>query len=232
MNDLVLERRRLLWRTRGQYWDYLFLLRPEQPVLPGWIQVFEQVFADDRAPSEGVFYTRSSLRLPGFGRRHSFVAAALTDPVRCDFVGRRIQHFFIYMLRDESDADQFHAGWAERLLGKLGGGISTIFNEKRAEEEDPEAFSGRLLRKLAGQLPEQIRLEQSPEPVKWVALPELVNWEAPAEDEKKHFGPPHTAAGPKVWWILALVLLGMLAYRAGCPRKEPGMPPGVELRAH
>lgn len=184
MDDLILDRRRLLWRTRGQYWDYLFLLRPEEPSLPGWLQVFEHVFSEDRAPSEGIFYAKSTMRIRRDGRPYYFVAAALMDPTRCDFVGRRIQHFFIYVLKNGEDARQFHGKWAERLLEALDDGLTSIFHEKRGDE-GPETFSVRLLRKLLLQIPERLPLGHDPLPIKWSLLPELSDWEVPPEDEKK-----------------------------------------------
>lgn len=224
MNELVLDRRRLLWRTRGQYWDYLFLLRPEQPSLPGWLHVFEQVFSDDQAPAAGVFYAKSSLRVRSSGPQHYFVAAALTDPARCDFVGRRVQHFFIYMLRSEEEAKQFHSGWAEQLLKSLDDGLTSIFDAKRSEDA-PGAFSADLLRKISSQVPEQLSLEQDALPVKWSSLSELTLGEVPIEDEKKYRGPSPTASGPNLGWLLlALVMLALLIYRVGCNPKEPQHP--------
>lgn len=219
MTDLILDRRRLLWRTRGQYWDYLFVLRPEQPTLPGWLQVFEHVFSEDQAPPEGVWYGKGSMRVRGGGRQYYFVAAALKDPTRCDFVGRRVQHFFIYMLNNEEEAKLFHATWAEQLLKSLDDGLTSIFHAKRSEEV-PEAFSAFLLKKLEAHVHARLVLGQGALPVKWSSLPELTQWEVPTEDEKKYEGPPPVASGPSRWWLLALVFLGLLTYRVGCSQKE------------
>lgn len=186
MSEPTLERSRLLWRTRGQHWDYLFLLRPEQPVLPGWIQVFEQVFPDDRAPAEGVFYARGSLKVGSrSGRRYEFVAAALTDPERRDFADRRIQHFFIYLLKDDSDIERFTFGWAQRLLARLSRGLNAVFTEQRGDE-DPLAFSGRLIRELGTQLTERIPIGTGYDPVDWQTVPEIIISDQKSEDEKKN----------------------------------------------
>ncbi|MCZ7585370.1 MAG: hypothetical protein M5R36_19650 [Deltaproteobacteria bacterium] len=36
----------VLWRTRGQNWDYSFILRPEQPAVNSWYEIHSQVFSN------------------------------------------------------------------------------------------------------------------------------------------------------------------------------------------
>lgn len=216
MSQVVITRRRLLWRTRGRDWDYLFLLRPEEPALPGWLHAFEHIFPDDQAPRTGVYYAKGELWGPSANGPSAFIAAALTDPTRSDFAGRPLQHFFVYMLRNEADAALFTEGWGASLLEALGPGLDAIFAEQRGED-DPLAFSQRLLRGLHARLPEQLTVTTDGDPVDWVQIAPFTIQLPPGGDEKKIGGPPPRAVGPNRVGLILLALLLLIGLRASCP---------------
>lgn len=198
------------------YWDYLFLIRPERPSLPGWLQVFEQVFPEDRAPPAGVMYGKGEIIVHGLaGAKYPFVAAALIDPVRRDFVGRPVQHFFIYLLEEADLLESFHDGWAEGLLSALGPSMDPIFSEQRGEV-DPVEFSTALLRRIRDLIPERIECEVSGDPVSWTAVGDIVLGKQ-VTDEKKTLGPTQKRVGPiQPWVLVTLVLIGLLLWLMRC----------------
>ncbi|WP_437640442.1 hypothetical protein [Sorangium sp. So ce854] len=92
----TVETSRLLWRTRGEHWDYEFICVPEIPSLPGWLTTLEALLGD-----AGVGELRYGLlevddaaaRAP---RAFAYVAARFVDPARRDWTGRQIQHFAVW----------------------------------------------------------------------------------------------------------------------------------------
>ncbi|WP_438020365.1 hypothetical protein WMF18_15390 [Sorangium sp. So ce315] len=89
---------RLLWRTRGEHWDYEFICVPEIPALPGWLTTLEALLGDADAGAGELRYgllevDDAAARAP---RAFAYVAARFLDPARRDWTGRPIQHFAVW----------------------------------------------------------------------------------------------------------------------------------------
>ncbi len=85
----------LLWRTRGQRWDYTFVLHPLAPFVDSWYEVHSKVFVGV-TPSV-VPASRGGTLFDG-DDEHCFIATAFQDPVHRDSAGRPIAHYMIYFL--------------------------------------------------------------------------------------------------------------------------------------
>ncbi len=94
----VVETSRLLWRTRGEHWDYEFICVPEIPALPAWLTTLEARIGDADASAGELRYGLLEIDEPG--PRGSlvfpYVATRFLDPARKDWTGRRIQHFAVW----------------------------------------------------------------------------------------------------------------------------------------
>lgn len=141
MTSLLLTPDRLLWRTAGVHWEYMFLCIPKFLDRDGWLDIHEKVFADVNL-SLFPRLIRGNLRLSSFradgaSQSYPFVAAAFLDPYRRDFTERPIKHYFIYFLEEEQSAAGFRYGWPEALLQNLTPALTAIF------AEDPHAPDAR-----------------------------------------------------------------------------------------
>lgn len=139
----MIDRARLLWRTRGRRWDYFFLSRPSVPARPAWFSAYLEIFPEstERPGRPGAaVYSAGCLAQGGA----PYVAAVVTDPVRKDIATRPVLHFFVYMV-DAVPGD----GWAERLLRDLQPVMDRVFELEREPEETSGEFAARLLRAVS-----------------------------------------------------------------------------------
>ncbi|WP_437665341.1 hypothetical protein [Sorangium sp. So ce1182] len=95
---LLVETSRLLWRTRGEHWDYEFICVPETPALPAWLTTLEAIVGDADAAAGELRYGLLEVheqgpREPGV---FAYVAARFLDPARKDWTGRPVQHFAVW----------------------------------------------------------------------------------------------------------------------------------------
>ncbi|WP_434047667.1 MULTISPECIES: hypothetical protein [Sorangium] len=94
----AVETSRLLWRTRGEHWDYEFICVPEIPALPAWLITLEAMLGDAEAGAGELRY--GLLEVEGRGREapraFAYVAARFLDPARRDWTGRPVQHFAVW----------------------------------------------------------------------------------------------------------------------------------------
>ncbi|WP_437692895.1 hypothetical protein [Sorangium sp. So ce176] len=94
----AVETSRLLWRTRGEHWDYEFICVPEIPALPAWLTTLEAMLGDADAGAGELRY--GLLEIEGRGREapraFAYVAARFLDPARRDWTGRPVQHFAVW----------------------------------------------------------------------------------------------------------------------------------------
>ncbi|WP_437737442.1 hypothetical protein [Sorangium sp. So ce1335] len=132
----TVETSRLLWRTRGEHWDYEFVCVPEIPALPGWLTTLEAVLGDADAGAGELRYgllevDDAAARAP---RAFAYVAARFVDPARRDWTGRQIQHFAIWFPPVPPEAVEalpaaVPADWHLRVLAGLAAtyGSSEVF---------------------------------------------------------------------------------------------------------
>ncbi|WP_433936429.1 hypothetical protein AB3662_17270 [Sorangium cellulosum] len=94
----TVETSRLLWRTRGEHWDYEFICVPEIPALPAWLTTLEAMLGDADAGAGELRH--GLLEVDGSGREgpraFAYVAARFLDPARRDWTGRKVQHFAVW----------------------------------------------------------------------------------------------------------------------------------------
>ncbi|KYF54631.1 hypothetical protein BE08_04875 [Sorangium cellulosum] len=122
----TVETSRLLWRTRGEHWDYEFICVPEIPSLPGWLTTLEAVLGDADAGAGELRYgllevDDAAARAP---RAFAYVAARFLDPARRDWTGRQVQHFAVWFPPVPPEAvdalpAEVPADWHLRVLAGL-----------------------------------------------------------------------------------------------------------------
>lgn len=220
-DHLEIDTNRLLWRTRGHRWDYTFLQRPSTPALAGWLHLFEQVFPPNMEGGDSsVVYRRGRiLHRTAQGARAvlPFVAAALTDPERCDFAGRPVQHFFLYILEDDGDENQFSLGWEKSLLSALEPATQVVFSLERPPGESPVDFSERLLQKLRAVLPGHVSIPVGAGRVSWQRVDDFT----PEDVRAKKVQAPPPPSTQMSGWVWALVMgLGLLLLWKNCRSEE------------
>ncbi|KYG04882.1 hypothetical protein BE21_44200 [Sorangium cellulosum] len=152
----LVETSRLLWRTRGEHWDYEFICVPEVPALPAWLSTLEAMLGDADAGAGELRY--GLLEVDERGQRapraYPYVAVRFLDPARRDWTGRQVQHFAAWFppvppeaaaaLPEAVPAD-WHLRVLEGLAGTYGSGEvfglpeATIRAWKRSHEESRAA---------------------------------------------------------------------------------------------
>lgn len=138
----TVETSRLLWRTRGEHWDYELICVPEIPSLPAWLTTLEAILGDADAGAGELRYgllevDDAAARAP---RAFAYVAARFLDPSRRDWTGRRIQHFAVWfppVPPEEVEAlpTEIPADWHLRVLAGLAAtyGSGEVFGLREEE---------------------------------------------------------------------------------------------------
>ena len=111
----------LLYRTRGNDWDYAFLLQPEPLLSEGWYTLHRRIFANVE-PAPAPVLLRGAI---GIGLGHAFFATAFTDPKRSDYQARPIAHYIAWLGRAADEARGFSFG--PGLVDALGPALDAIF---------------------------------------------------------------------------------------------------------
>lgn len=119
----------ILWRTRGKFWDYTFLLSPVTPTRDSWYDVYTEIFSL-LVPSEEPI-TRGG-RLISASGSHIYLATTFKDNDRLDAVGRAVTHSIAYFLDNESVGDlntiDVPAYWGRQFVAAFDAVYSKAFN--------------------------------------------------------------------------------------------------------
>lgn len=88
---ITIEPGRVLWKTRGLYWDFEFVMKPSDPRLPAWQGVLDEVFGKASAENMlycGVLHVKKDA--------YPYVAVRFFDSTRVDWTRRPVQHQLIW----------------------------------------------------------------------------------------------------------------------------------------
>jgi len=182
----VVETSRLLWRTRGEHWDYEFICVPEIPALPAWLTALEAMIGDADASAGELRYGLLEIDEPGPGGPLVFpyVAARFLDPARKDWTGRQIQHFAVWFPPIPEEALEalpgaIPADWHLRALEGLAGtyGSGEVFGLSEAairasKRGDRESRAERAMA-IVKRTPPVALLEGEAAPTRWKRVPTL-----------------------------------------------------------
>lgn len=182
----VVETSRLLWRTRGEHWDYEFICVPEIPALPAWLTTLEAMIGDADASAGELRY--GLLELDEHGPRGTlvfpYVATRFLDPARKDWTGRQIQHFAVWFPPIPEEAIEalpgvIPADWHLRVLAGLAGtyGSGEVFGLPEAairasRRGDRESRAERAMASVK-RAPPVALLEGGAAPARWKRAPTL-----------------------------------------------------------
>jgi hypothetical protein len=119
--QLTLRLGELLYRTRGNDWDYAFLLQPEPLLSEGWYTLHRRIFANVE-PTPTPVLLRGAL---GVGLGHAFLATAFTDPKRSDYQARPVAHYIAWVGKAAEGAPGCSFG--PGLVDALGPALDAIF---------------------------------------------------------------------------------------------------------
>ncbi|XXX81502.1 hypothetical protein WMF30_22355 [Sorangium sp. So ce134] len=182
----LVETSRLLWRTRGEHWDYEFICVPEIPALPAWLSTLEAMLGDADAGAGELRYGLLEIdgRDPRGPRAHPYVAARFLDPARRDWTGRQVQHFAVWFPPVPPEAvgslpGAIPADWHLRALAGLAGtyGSGEVFGLPEAtirawKRSHPESRAASAMAIVKATPPVSL-LEGEADPSRWKRAPTL-----------------------------------------------------------
>ncbi|WP_437767945.1 hypothetical protein WMF27_16315 [Sorangium sp. So ce281] len=182
----VVETSRLLWRTRGEHWDYEFICVPEIPALPAWLTALEAMIGDADASAGELRYGLLEIDEPGPRGPLVFpyVATRFLDPARKDWTGRQVQHFAVWFPPIPEEAIEalpgaIPADWHLRVLEGLAGtyGSGEVFGLPEAAVRAsrrgvPESRAARAMA-IVKRTPPVALLEGDAAPARWKRAPTL-----------------------------------------------------------
>lgn len=109
----------ILWRTRGEHWDYSFVMRPLHPLVENWYDIHIRVFS-------GISPEATPTNLGGIlvngVEEHPFVATVFKDPTRKDAAARPIAHYLIWFPDVSTDVLRVHGVprfWGQQVVAAL-----------------------------------------------------------------------------------------------------------------
>ncbi|WP_437682113.1 hypothetical protein [Sorangium sp. So ce131] len=195
---------RLLWRTRGEHWDYEFICVPDVPSLPAWLTTLEAMVGDADAGSEELRYGLLEVDEPGASapRAFPYVATRFFDPARRDWTGRPIQHFAAWFPPIPPESIEalpavIPVDWHLRILAGLAGtyGSAEVFGLpeaairawKRSHQESRAAAAMTIVRST----PPMELLAGEAAAARWTRVPTLKKKRQEARIEV----PPRAAGG-------------------------------------
>ncbi len=223
----LVETSRLLWRTRGEHWDYELICVPEIPALPAWLTTLEAMIGDADAGAGEPRY--GLLEIDGRGpeepRAYPYVAARFLDPARKDWTGRQVQHFAVWFPPVPPEAVESLPGavpadWHLRVLAGLAGtyGSGEVFGLpeaairawKRSHQESRAASALAIVKRT----PPVALLDGEALPTRWKRVPTV----------KKKSPEPPGAAGLLVagagasgkGWRFGCFTIGAMMFVAFC----------------
>ncbi|WP_438029830.1 hypothetical protein [Sorangium sp. So ce233] len=186
----TVETSRLLWRTRGEHWDYEFICVPEIPALPAWLTTLEAMLGDADAGAGELRY--GLLEVEGSGREapraFAYVAARFVDPARRDWTGRKVQHFAVWFPPVPPEAvealpEAVPADWHLRVLEGLAAtyGSSEVFGVpeeairawKRSHQESRAASAIAIVKRTPPLALIEGEEASSPQEARWKRLPTI-----------------------------------------------------------
>ncbi|WP_437971155.1 hypothetical protein WMF04_18500 [Sorangium sp. So ce260] len=182
----LVETSRLLWRTRGEHWDYEFICVPEIPALPAWLTTLEAMVGDADAGAGELRYGLLEIdaRGPEGPRSFPYVAARFLDPARKDWTGRQIQHFAVWFPPVPPEAVESLPGavpadWHLRVLDGLAGtyGSGEVFGLSEEairawKRSHPESRAASALA-IVKNTPAVALLDGEALPARWKRVPPL-----------------------------------------------------------
>ncbi|WP_437916490.1 hypothetical protein WME73_18075 [Sorangium sp. So ce302] len=180
----VVETSRLLWRTRGEHWDYEFICVPEIPALPAWLTALEAMIGDADASAGELRYGLLEIDEPGPRGPLVFpyVATRFLDPARKDWTGRQVQHFAVWFPPIPEEAIEalpgaIPADWHLRVLEGLARtyGSGEVFGLPEAairasRRGVPESRAARAMA-IVKRTPPVALLEGEAAPARWKRVP-------------------------------------------------------------
>ncbi|AUX42493.1 hypothetical protein SOCE26_039260 [Sorangium cellulosum] len=234
---------RLLWRTRGEHWDYEFICVPEVPSLPAWLTTLEAMVGDADAAAEELRY--GLLEIDELGapapRAFPYVATRFLDPARKDWTGRPIQHFAAWFPPIPPEAVEvlpsvIPVDWHLRILAGLARtyGSGEVFGLpegairawKRSHQESRAAAAMTIVRST----PPMDLLAGDAAPARWRRVPTLKKkpQEPRVEVSRREVGGCLSAAGRILACVAACgFLLFALHQLASCGATLTGTPFGA-----
>jgi hypothetical protein len=109
----------VLWRTRGRYWDYSFVLRPNFLSVSSWYDFHVKTFfglAPNSVPqTRGGVLRQDSLEMP-------FIATTFEDKSHKDSSGRPAGHYLVWFppqCTDLGEAIEMPAAWGAQIVASL-----------------------------------------------------------------------------------------------------------------
>ncbi|WP_437593498.1 hypothetical protein [Sorangium sp. So ce1000] len=180
------ETSRLLWRTRGEHWDYEFICVPEVPALPAWLTTLEALLGDVEASAGELRYGLLEIdeRGPRGPRLFPYVATRFLDPARKDWTGRQVQHFAVWFPPIPEEAVEalpgaIPADWHLRALAGLAAtyGSGEVFGLPEAtirawRRHHRESRAERAMA-IVKRTPPVALLEGEAAPSRWKRMPTL-----------------------------------------------------------
>ncbi|RYZ08120.1 MAG: hypothetical protein EOO73_08635 [Myxococcales bacterium] len=112
----------VLYRTRGQDWDYAFLLKPPPLLSEGWYALHRRIFSGVE-PSEEPLLLRGEL---GVGVGHPFFATVFVDSVRRDSQGRPVAHYVAWLGKAAEAAPGLSFG--PGLIAAIAPALAAVFS--------------------------------------------------------------------------------------------------------
>ena len=178
--SLTLNVSRLLWKTRGEHWDYEFIATPDVPSLPAWSVTLEEVLGDADPRTGDLFYGVLELIGDG-GGAHPYAAVRFLDPDRKDWTGRPIQHLAVWFpaIGQASVPDVVPTDWHLQALAALGStyGKDEAFaiseEQIRGWSRDEKASRAAYVAGIVKSTPPIIRLVGPIDPLRWSQRPSI-----------------------------------------------------------
>ena len=118
----------VLWRTRGQTWDYQIILCPTPPHIETWydfcVDAFDSVIPH-KTPKTfgGVLVTLNKDKI-------NFIATVFQDPMRKDAIGRPVTHYMVYFPTPEHQGSKISRDWGIDVVQAFGDHWTKAFTEK------------------------------------------------------------------------------------------------------
>lgn len=134
--NVRLDLKNVLWRTRGQHWDYSFVLRPVFPRVDSWYDVHVKVFA---GISPDIVPVNRGGILVLDSEKHRFVATAFQDARRRDAADRPVANYIIWfpsIVGNETSGLSVPLSWGEQVASSLGAARAKTFNVLPSELVD------------------------------------------------------------------------------------------------
>lgn len=126
----------VLWRTRGQTWDYSFVLRPVHPSIETWYDFHADAFSGATPNTDPI--TVGGMLVTIDGEELRFVATTFQDPTLRDVAGRPVAHYLVWFPNIAGTPPDFEIppDWGPQVVHAFGEHWTTAFSSDGASDDD------------------------------------------------------------------------------------------------